>query len=147
MEPDILIVDEVLAVGDAEFQKRCLGKMDEVSRLGGRTVLFVSHNMGVVTNLCTTAFWLDQGTIRKSGSARDVVHEYMAMAAPSQDQIFRLDSLPRPHYVEDDRLRVESVEWLCGLPREAQKYHRQVPHHLARPFPFPETRRYYSETR
>jgi lipopolysaccharide transport system ATP-binding protein len=116
MEPDILIVDEVLAVGDAEFQKKCLGKMDEVSRLRGRTVLFVSHNMGVITNLCTTAFWLDQGTIRKSGSARDVVHEYMAMAAPSQDQIFRLDSLPRPHYVEDDRLRVESVEWLCGLP-------------------------------
>jgi lipopolysaccharide transport system ATP-binding protein len=116
MEPEILIVDEVLAVGDAEFQKKCLGKMDEVSRLGGRTILFVSHNMGVITNLCTTALWLDRGAIRKNGAARDVVNEYMAMAAPSQDRIFRLDSLARPHYVEDDRFRVESLEWLCGLP-------------------------------
>jgi lipopolysaccharide transport system ATP-binding protein len=116
MEPDILVVDEVLAVGDAEFQKKCLGKMDEVSRSGGRTVLFVSHNMGVITNLCTTVLWLDQGAVRKSGAARDVVHEYMAMAAPSQDQIFRLDGLARPHYLDDDRLRVASVEWLCGLP-------------------------------
>ena len=54
LEPDILVVDEVLAVGDAQFQQKCLGKMDEVSRREGRTVLFVSHNMGVIQKLCPT---------------------------------------------------------------------------------------------
>ncbi len=55
LEPEILIVDEVLAVGDAEFQKKCLGKMNEVSGREGRTVLFVSHNMGIATSLCPNA--------------------------------------------------------------------------------------------
>jgi lipopolysaccharide transport system ATP-binding protein len=62
LEPEILIIDEVLAVGDAEFQKKCLGKMDEVAK-GGRTVLFVSHNMGAVEQLCTRAIWLDAGKL------------------------------------------------------------------------------------
>ena len=65
LEPEILVVDEVLAVGDAEFQKKCLGKMDEVSRREGRTVLFVSHNMGVISNLCSLAIWLDAGQVRR----------------------------------------------------------------------------------
>src|SRR5438093_8238953 len=60
LEPEILIVDEVLAVGDAEFQKKCLGKMRDVSR-GGRTVLFVSHNMGAVQSLCHSAIFLEAG--------------------------------------------------------------------------------------
>src|ERR1700685_3890330 len=63
LEPEILIVDEVLAVGDAEFQKKCLGKMEDVSR-GGRTVLFVSHNMAAVERLCTRGILLQQGTVR-----------------------------------------------------------------------------------
>jgi lipopolysaccharide transport system ATP-binding protein len=62
LEPEILIIDEVLAVGDAEFQKKCLGKMDEVAK-GGRTVLFVSHNMSAVEQLCTRAVWLDSGKL------------------------------------------------------------------------------------
>ena len=57
LDPEILIVDEVLAVGDAEFQKKCLGKMDDAAR-GGRTVLFVSHNMAAVQSLCTRAIYL-----------------------------------------------------------------------------------------
>ncbi len=61
LEPEILIVDEVLAVGDAEFQKKCLGKMDEVAG-GGRTVLFVSHNMAAINKLCTRAVLLERGT-------------------------------------------------------------------------------------
>ena len=68
LEPEILVVDEVLAVGDAEFQKKCLGKMDEVSRREGRTVLLVSHNMGVVTSLCPLAIWLDHGSIIQAGA-------------------------------------------------------------------------------
>ena len=61
LEPEILIVDEVLAVGDAEFQKKCLGKMSEISR-GGRTILFVSHNLTAVRNLCSHAVVLQNGT-------------------------------------------------------------------------------------
>ena len=68
LEPDILVVDEVLAVGDAEFQRKCLGKMEEVSRREGRTILVVSHNMGVVTSLCTKALWIHQGSIHDCGS-------------------------------------------------------------------------------
>ena len=60
LEPEILVVDEVLAVGDAEFQKKCLGKMNEVSGRDGRTVLFVTHNMGIATSLCPNAIWLSR---------------------------------------------------------------------------------------
>src|SRR5438477_4550081 len=63
LEPEILIVDEVLAVGDAEFQKKCLGKMSEIAG-GGRTVLFVSHNTGAVASLCPSVMWLDEGRVR-----------------------------------------------------------------------------------
>jgi lipopolysaccharide transport system ATP-binding protein len=77
LEPDILIVDEVLAVGDADFQKKCMGKMQEVSHTKGRTILFVSHNMQAVTNLCTTALWLNAGSMKKMGNARDVVASYI----------------------------------------------------------------------
>src|SRR5947209_4788617 len=77
LEPEILVVDEVLAVGDAAFQKKCLGKIGEVSRKDGRTVLFVSHNMGIVRNICPRAVWLDQGTIRADGASNSVVEQYL----------------------------------------------------------------------
>ncbi|MDH5666791.1 MAG: ABC transporter ATP-binding protein [Nitrospira sp.] len=76
LEPEILIVDEVLAVGDAQFQKKCLGKMEEVGK-EGRTVLFVSHNMGVISQLCMTCVWLDKGQIRDIGRTESVVNAYM----------------------------------------------------------------------
>src|SRR5213076_1904950 len=66
LEPEILIVDEVLAVGDAEFQRKCLGKMSEVSG-AGRTVLLVTHNMAAITTLATSCLWLDGGRIIESG--------------------------------------------------------------------------------
>ena len=75
LEPEILIVDEVLAVGDAEFQKKCLGKMDQVSRQG-RTVLFVSHNLGAVTRLCPRTIWLRAGTLEVDGPSGEVVTQY-----------------------------------------------------------------------
>lgn len=77
LEPDILIVDEVLAVGDAEFQEKCLGKMQDVSREEGRTVLFVSHNMAAVKNLCTNSILLQQGKVIRNGPANEVVNEYL----------------------------------------------------------------------
>jgi lipopolysaccharide transport system ATP-binding protein len=76
LEPEILVVDEVLAVGDAEFQKKCLGKMGEVAK-EGRTVLFVSHNMGAVTGLCNSGILLSQGKIVNEGEVGTVVDEYI----------------------------------------------------------------------
>jgi lipopolysaccharide transport system ATP-binding protein len=77
LEPEILIVDEVLAVGDAEFQKKCLGKMGEVAT-AGRTVLFVSHNMAAVQSLCRKALHLKSGRIIQSGDSKSVVSEYLS---------------------------------------------------------------------
>ncbi len=76
LESEILIVDEVLAVGDAEFQKKCLGKMGEVSKGEGRTVLFVSHNMGAVQNLCNKGILLENGKVTDNGLALKVVQKY-----------------------------------------------------------------------
>ncbi len=82
LEPEILLVDEVLAVGDSEFQKKCLGKMDEVAR-GGRTVLFVSHNIVAVEALCKSALFLDSGRLKMVGTPRDVLSEYAKMITSS----------------------------------------------------------------
>jgi len=71
-----LVVDEVLAVGDAEFQKKCLGKMGDVAK-EGRTVVFVSHNMGAISHLCNQSLWLDKGRIKSSGKPLDIVSQYL----------------------------------------------------------------------
>jgi len=81
LNPEILIVDEVLAVGDAQFQKKCLGKMKEVSEGEGRTVLFVSHNMAAVQNLCQRCVLLMDGRVSRDGTTAEVVPAYMAMAS------------------------------------------------------------------
>jgi lipopolysaccharide transport system ATP-binding protein len=85
LEPEILIVDEVLAVGDAEFQKKCLGKMQEVTQ-GGRTVLFVSHNMSAVQSLCHRGILLKQGMLVFQGSAENAIGRYLDSAAVSTDK-------------------------------------------------------------
>lgn len=77
LEPEILLVDEVLAVGDAGFQKRCLGKMGEVARQG-RTVLFISHNMIAIQSLCGTSMWLDAGRVISVGATEQIVSDYLA---------------------------------------------------------------------
>jgi lipopolysaccharide transport system ATP-binding protein len=77
LEPDILLVDEVLAVGDAEFQKKCLGKMDEITKSNGRTILFVSHNMGAVQSLCTRAILLQNGKLKSYGKTDEVINQYL----------------------------------------------------------------------
>lgn len=76
LDPDVLIVDEVLAVGDAGFQKKCIAAMADL-RSGGRTVLFVSHNMAAVENLCSRGIWIDQGRLRMDGPAKDVIKTYL----------------------------------------------------------------------
>jgi energy-coupling factor transporter ATP-binding protein EcfA2 len=75
LEPEILLVDEVLAVGDLEFQKRCLGKMQDVSK-SGRTIVFVSHQMNQIRRLCQRVFWIDAGQIREEGPAGHIVAKY-----------------------------------------------------------------------
>jgi lipopolysaccharide transport system ATP-binding protein len=77
LEPEVLIVDEVLAVGDAEFQRKCLGKMNHVAKQEGRTVLFVSHNMPAVETLCDQAIYLDKGCIQRIGRCATILAEYM----------------------------------------------------------------------
>lgn len=79
LESEILIVDEVLAVGDAEFQKKCLGKMGDISKGQGRTVLFVSHNMAAVKSLCTTGIFLENGMIANQGPIDNVLQSYLSI--------------------------------------------------------------------
>ena len=76
LDPEILVVDEVLAVGDAEFQKKAIGKMQDVSRGEGRTVLFVSHNMASIKNLCRTGILLENGMVKSKGKIDDIVEMY-----------------------------------------------------------------------
>ncbi len=89
LEPDVLFVDEVLAVGDADFQKKCLDAMDDM-RTGGRTVLFVSHNMAAIENLCPRAIWLEGGRIQKDGEAREVIKSYLSTFAVAQQSGYDL---------------------------------------------------------
>jgi lipopolysaccharide transport system ATP-binding protein len=77
LEPEILILDEVLAVGDAEFQKKCLGKIQDVAENDGRTILFVSHNMAAIKSLCNNVLFLKNGKVRRRGVAHQVVQEYL----------------------------------------------------------------------
>lgn len=100
LEPEILIVDEVLAVGDMAFQRKCIDKMEDIGR-HGRTVLFVSHNMHAVSRFCTRTIWMDAGGVRADGNTRSVVSEYLSFegtgsstktwdtpeAAPSSDSV------------------------------------------------------------
>ncbi len=94
MEPDILIIDEVLAVGDAEFQKKCIGKMDEIARKDGRTVLFVSHNMAAIQQLCKSAILLEQGQVKMQGPVKEVIDAYIGLAESSAytDILFEPDA-------------------------------------------------------
>src|SRR5271154_7127448 len=89
LDPEILLIDEVLAVGDLEFQKKCLGKMQEVSR-SGRTIVFVSHQMNQIRRLCERVLWIDAGQIRESGPAGEVIAAYeaaMMKGAQSREEL------------------------------------------------------------
>ncbi len=108
LEPEILLVDEVLAVGDFAFQKKCLGKMSDVAK-GGRTVLFVSHNMAAIQRLCARAILLNEGNMVSSGSADKVVNEYLNMGLhQTAEKVWsNIKSAPG-----DDAVRLHSVRAL-----------------------------------
>ena len=107
LEPEILVIDEVLAVGDAQFQKRCLGKMRNVASQG-RTVLFVSHNLNAVQSLCQRAIWLDEGKVIKEGTASEVIGEYLASGKARQSEEVWNDiaTAPGNDFVRLHRIRV-----------------------------------------
>lgn len=84
LESEILLIDEVLAVGDAAFQKKCLGKMDDITKKQGRTIIFVSHNMGAIQGLCSRCVWLDKGKIKQIGTPDNVVKNYLSSKSESK---------------------------------------------------------------
>jgi lipopolysaccharide transport system ATP-binding protein len=108
LEPEILIVDEVLAVGDAQFQKKCLGKMEDVSRNEGRTVLFVSHNMGTVKALCNKAILMQNGRLVNQGNAYDIVKEYSSNSFLQQTANYK-------HISGDGKLKITRLTINEGL--------------------------------
>jgi len=122
LEPEILIVDEVLAVGDAEFQKKALGKMKDVSGKDGRTVLFVSHNMAAVENLCTFGMLLVNGQINSTGSSKNIIYNYLNLNNSKTENLLtnknrkgnQLLSFTQVALINDDT-GLEISEIQCGM--------------------------------
>lgn len=98
LESEILIVDEVLAVGDAEFQKKCLGKMGDVSKGEGRTVLFVSHNIAAVKTLCNNAILLNNGLVQRQGDVHSVILDYNKLYIDDNNVKFKWESSKDPNF-------------------------------------------------
>ena len=113
LEPEILVVDEVLAVGDAEFQKKAIGKMKDVSQGQGRTVLFVSHNMASVKNLCKHGVLLENGMVKYMGGIKDTVDYYIGEGGSSENMFYD-DLATAPG---NDIIRIKSCEILPGKPQ------------------------------
>jgi len=110
LEPDILVVDEVLAVGDAEFQKKAIGKMQDISNTDGRTVLFVSHDMTAIRNLCPTTIMLKNGSIFKIGQTDDVIDEYLKVSVSEHS-----DNLAKSKFIKEISLEKNSIGILDKL--------------------------------
>jgi lipopolysaccharide transport system ATP-binding protein len=107
LETEILLVDEVLAVGDAQFQKKSLNKIQSVAR-GGRTVLFVSHNMAAIQTFCQKGLLLSQGKTLAYGDIRSIVEKYSMLGNALEAEVAHLEEKPRPDYV-DGRFRISSL--------------------------------------
>ncbi|NQU40618.1 MAG: ABC transporter ATP-binding protein [Lentisphaerae bacterium] len=96
LDPDVLLVDEVLAVGDAEFQRKCLGKMEELAG-NGRSVVFVSHRLSSVAQMCSRALWIDHGRIRQEGPSSDVIEAYLSTVTSSNGEVRWEEGVTSPH--------------------------------------------------
>ena len=122
LEPEILIVDEVLAVGDADFQKKCIGKMGEASK-SGRTILFVSHNMGSLQNLCDSAILLENGMLTYAGTAHEVVDRYLSGGDSKNAQSNRVAFPENDRFAQLLEVQVEDEEGNC---RENYYYDEKI---------------------
>lgn len=108
LEPEILVIDEVLAVGDAQFQKKCLNKMQEISKNAGRTVLFVSHNLAAVEQLCHRSILLENGQLNAEGPTNEIIGQYLKMS----DQQESLQLAARKDRKGNGSLQFTNIEWL-----------------------------------
>jgi len=140
LDPDLLIVDEVLAVGDAGFQRKCLDTMEGL-RSGGRTVLFVSHNMAAVENLCSRCIWIEAGQLKMDGSPRDVIEAYMATFAAAQETMADLRSVQNRRGTGE--IRYTGIEYLARsgelltTVRSGDSFVMRFHYHAEKPVPFP----------
>lgn len=110
LDPEILLIDEVLAVGDSQFQKKCIGKMEDVNREEGRTILFVSHNMGIVHQFCQRAILLEQGKITAMGPAEGILDKYLTglQSMSSEYRVDQATALRKPNHFTHISLGNES---------------------------------------
>jgi len=128
LRPEILVVDEVLAVGDANFQKKCLGKMGDIAR-DGRTVIFVSHNMSAVQRLCTRALLVDAGRIMKDGPVADTISSYLGTDLSQQaERIFTPDR-HQPHF-PDGTVQLERIRALDANESSRSAFDVKEPVHI-----------------
>lgn len=119
LEPEILIVDEVLAVGDAQFQRKCLGKMRDISTGHGRTILFVSHNMGAIRSFCDRCLLLDRGRVLADGPTNDVLPLYFGVGKDTEMDGFRISAVPLDpsgEWVAGSLMRID-ISWAEGRYR------------------------------
>jgi len=107
LEPEILIVDEVLAVGDIAFQRKCIGKMEDSAHKAGQTVLFVSHNMVAIQTLCQRVLQLDQGAVKQDGSPQEVISRYMS----DQLALSKVDLDKRQDRTGSGRIRITNIRF------------------------------------
>jgi ABC-type polysaccharide/polyol phosphate transport system ATPase subunit len=133
LEPEILLVDEVLAVGDINFQKKCLGKMGDVAR-AGRTVVLVSHQLNQIRRLCQRVVWIDDGTVRQNGPTHEVVSAYeTAMSQPVENHSSRTrGSAAKARFVkwEITEPRVENPHLLAEITTTTVKFVVEVTQHI-----------------
>jgi lipopolysaccharide transport system ATP-binding protein len=134
LEPEILVVDEVLAVGDAAFQRKCLGKMEDVASQEGRTVLFVSHNMAAIQTLCQRAIWLNAGKVEQDGESEPVINAYGKHLQDSNGFTATLKSLDGDIEVEQISLMDGNGEYTSVYPPGSPitveiRYHAKRPVH------------------
>lgn len=140
LDPDVLIVDEVLAVGDAGFQKKCLSVMEDL-RKGGRTVLFVSHNMAAVENLCSRGIWIDSGRVRQDGATHEIIKSYLCSFAESQQRASDLSEVESRHGSGEIRYTGLAFLTLDGQPqlvtRSGDSVRLRFFYHAEKPIPYP----------
>jgi lipopolysaccharide transport system ATP-binding protein len=140
LDPDVLIVDEVLAVGDAGFQKKCLSVMEDL-RKGGRTVLFVSHNMAAVENLCSRGIWIDSGSVRQDGPTHEVIESYLSTFAEAKESAADLTGVHSRVGTGEIRYTGMSFLTLDGQPklvtRSGDSIRLRFHYHAKDPIPYP----------
>jgi lipopolysaccharide transport system ATP-binding protein len=140
LDPDVLIVDEVLAVGDAAFQRKCIKAMEGMQKTG-RTVLFVSHNLAAVENLCSRGIWLDAGKVRMDGGTREVILAYMSSFAGADAAGSDLSQLD--NRLGSGDIRFTRLEYLapdgtsCGVARSGDALVIRMHYRAVRPMIYP----------